>query len=149
MAGIPLLVLLGSLASGRVSAPIAALLGLLTAIVVAVFAFAPIETQSSVGAGRLDWAGTVLSAAGFGAAYGLLPDRLDRRQCRLPVHAHRRDGAFDAVKRIGAALHSDDRRIQAILIAFCFGAFLEGAAGFGTPVAVSAAVMVGAGFRPA
>src|SRR4029077_18570397 len=43
---------------------------------------------------------------------------------------------------------SDDRRIQALLIAYSFGAFLEGAAGFGTPVAVSAALMVGAGFRP-
>src|SRR5205823_8696660 len=43
---------------------------------------------------------------------------------------------------------SDDRRIQALLIAFCFGAFVEGAAGFGTPVAISAALMMGAGFRP-
>jgi lactate permease len=43
---------------------------------------------------------------------------------------------------------SDDRRIQALLIAFSFGAFIEGAAGFGTPVAISAALMMGAGFRP-
>src|SRR5438094_8818898 len=43
---------------------------------------------------------------------------------------------------------SDDRRLQALLIAFCFGAFIEGAAGFGTPVAISAALMMGAGFRP-
>ena len=43
---------------------------------------------------------------------------------------------------------SDDRRIQALLIAFCFGAFVEGAAGFGTPVAISAALLMGAGFRP-
>ena len=56
-------------------------------------------------------------------------------------------GAFDVVKRSVLAL-SDDRRVQALLIAFCFGAFLEGAAGFGTPVAVTAALMVGAGFRP-
>src|SRR5262249_26309659 len=41
-----------------------------------------------------------------------------------------------------------DRRIQALLIAFCFGAFVEGAAGFGTPVAISSALLLGAGFRP-
>src|SRR5207237_5791082 len=43
---------------------------------------------------------------------------------------------------------SPDRRIQALLIAFCFGAFIEGAAGFGTPVAISAALLIGAGFPP-
>src|SRR5205823_4169831 len=43
---------------------------------------------------------------------------------------------------------SDDRRLQALLIAFSFGAFVEGAAGFGTPVAISAALLLGAGFRP-
>src|SRR5262249_10677538 len=56
-------------------------------------------------------------------------------------------GAFDTVKHSVLGL-SHGRRIQALLIAFSFGAFLEGAAGFGTPVAVSAALMVGAGFRP-
>src|SRR2546422_4147094 len=48
---------------------------------------------------------------------------------------------------IVAAL-SADRRLQALLIAFSFGAFVEGAAGFGTPVAISAALMIGAGFSP-
>ena len=42
---------------------------------------------------------------------------------------------------------SDDRRMQLLLIAFCFGAFFEGAAGFGTPVAVTAAMLIGLGFR--
>src|SRR5262249_34248440 len=56
-------------------------------------------------------------------------------------------GTFETVKRSVLAL-SDDRRVQALLIAFSFGAFLEGAAGFGTPVAVSAALLLGAGFRP-
>jgi lactate permease len=56
-------------------------------------------------------------------------------------------GQFEIVKRSIAAL-SDDRRIQALLIAFSFGAFVEGAAGFGTPVAISAALLMGAGFRP-
>ncbi len=56
-------------------------------------------------------------------------------------------GEFDKVKRSVAAL-SPDRRIQALLIAFSFGAFVEGAAGFGTPVAISSALMIGAGFPP-
>lgn len=41
-----------------------------------------------------------------------------------------------------------DRRIQVLLVAFCFGAFMEGAAGFGTPVAIGAAMLIGLGFRP-
>lgn len=54
---------------------------------------------------------------------------------------------FEIIKNSLAAI-SNDRRIQAILIAFCFGAFLEGAAGFGTPVAISAAMLAGIGFNP-
>src|SRR5688572_3491644 len=56
-------------------------------------------------------------------------------------------GLFAILHRSVASL-SDDKRIQAILIAFSFGAFMEGAAGFGTPVAISGALMVGLGFRP-
>ena len=89
----------------------------------------------------------MLRAAGFGAAYGLLPIGWIVVNAVFLFMLTVETGAFDAVKR-SVLSHSDDRRIQAILIAFCFGAFLEGAAGFGTPVAVSAAVMVGAGFRP-
>src|SRR5258706_5988331 len=56
------------------------------------------------------------------------------------------NGSFEIVKNSVARL-SDDRRVQAILIAFSFGAFVEGAAGFGTPVAISGALMVGLGVR--
>ena len=56
-------------------------------------------------------------------------------------------GKFDVLKRSIAAL-ADDRRIQVLLIAFSFGAFIEGAAGFGTPVAISAAMLIGLGFKP-
>src|SRR6185436_16537611 len=56
-------------------------------------------------------------------------------------------GQFDVLRRSIAGLASD-RRIQALLIAFSFGAFMEGAAGFGTPVAISAAMLIGLGFRP-
>jgi lactate permease len=56
-------------------------------------------------------------------------------------------GQFEIVKRTIAGL-GDDRRVQALLIAFSFGAFIEGAAGFGTPVAISGAMLIGLGFRP-
>ncbi|WP_407314428.1 L-lactate permease [Desulfosporosinus sp. SB140] len=56
-------------------------------------------------------------------------------------------GQFDIIKSSIASL-SDDRRLQALLIAFSFGAFLEGAAGFGTPVAITASILVGLGFEP-
>lgn len=61
----------------------------------------------------------------------------------LTVHA----GQFDIVKGSIASI-SSDRRMQALLIAFAFGAFLEGAAGFGTPVAISGAILIGLGFNP-
>ena len=54
-------------------------------------------------------------------------------------------GEFEKVKASVVAL-SPDHRIQALLIAFCFGAFVEGAAGFGTPVAISGALLIGVGF---
>src|SRR5438874_2923631 len=147
IAALPVIVLLGLLASGRVSAPIAALAGLATAFVVAVFAFTPVEAKLPDGPGQPAWAATVLAAAGFGAAYGLLPIGWIVLNAVFLYMLTVETGSFEIVKRSVLAL-SDDRRIQALLIAFCFGAFLEGAAGFGTPVAVSAAVMVGAGFRP-
>lgn len=58
-----------------------------------------------------------------------------------------RTGQFDVIKNSLAAI-TDDRRIQALLIAFSFGAFLEGCAGFGTPVAITAAMLIGLGFPP-
>ena len=56
-------------------------------------------------------------------------------------------GQFEIMKASVARL-SADRRLQAVLVAFCFGAFIEGAAGFGAPVAISAAFLVGLGFQP-
>jgi lactate permease len=56
-------------------------------------------------------------------------------------------GQFDVIKSSIASL-SNDRRLQALLIAFSFGAFLEGAAGFGTPVAITGAILIGLGFEP-
>jgi lactate permease len=146
-AAIPVVLLLSLLVSGRVSAAIAALAGLAAAELVAIFAFTPMEAVVPGGPGLSAWASTVLTAAGFGAAYGLLPIGWIVLNAVFFYSLIVDTGTFEIVKRSVLSL-SDDRRVQALLIAFCFGAFLEGAAGFGTPVAVSAALMVGAGFRP-
>lgn len=146
-AAVPVILLLGLLASGRVSAPLAALAGLGAAIVVAVYGFTPAEATTPLGPGRSAWAATVFAAAGYGAAFGLLPIGWIVLNAVFLYALTVETGTFETVKRSVLAL-SDDRRVQALLIAFSFGAFLEGAAGFGTPVAVSAALLVGAGFRP-
>ncbi|MGE3776691.1 MAG: L-lactate permease, partial [Pirellulaceae bacterium] len=144
VAALPVVVLLGLLATGRVSAHVAALAGLLTALGAAIFAFAPMETAD---AGRGAWASVVFAAAAQGAAFGLFPIGWIVLAAiflyTLTVHT----GQFEIVKHSVVSL-SPDRRIQALLIAFSFGAFIEGAAGFGTPVAISAALMMGAGFKP-
>src|SRR5204862_3036992 len=56
-------------------------------------------------------------------------------------------GQFEVLQRQIAGI-SRDRRVQALMIAFAFGAFIEGAAGFGAPVAISGALMIGLGFKP-
>jgi len=146
-AAVPVVVLLGLLASGRVRAPVAALAGLSAAVLIAIFVFTPAEARDPADPKYGAWTGTVFAAAGYGAAFGLLPIGWIVLNAVFLYALTVETGAFDVVKRSVLAL-SDDRRVQALLIAFCFGAFLEGAAGFGTPVAVTAALMVGAGFRP-
>ncbi|MBI1915206.1 MAG: L-lactate permease [Planctomycetes bacterium] len=147
IAALPIVLLLGMLASGRVPAPLAALAGLLAAYLTAVFAFVPPEAGTPDSPGLLGWAGTMLSAVGYGAAFGLLPIGWIVLSAIFLYALTVETGQFEIVKRSVVAL-SDDRRIQALLIAFCFGAFVEGAAGFGTPVAISAALLMGAGFKP-
>jgi lactate permease len=146
LAAVPILLLLGLLATGRVSAPVAALAGLVAAMLTAVFAYVP------VGSGdrwerTLAWTPTMLAAAGNGAAFGLLPIGWIVLAAIFLYTMTVETGRFEIVKHSVASL-SEDRRIQALLIAFSFGAFVEGAAGFGTPVAISAALMMGAGFKP-
>ena len=132
-AALPVLVLLGLLASGRASAWQAALAGLATAAAAALAFGMP--------------AGMVLASAGVGVVFAAF------RIIWLIVAAvflydlTVRTGQFDVMKASVARL-SGDRRIQAVLVAFSFGAFVEGAAGFGAPVAISAAFLVGLGFRP-
>lgn len=133
MAAAPIVALLGLLASG-VSAPRSAAAGLVVALLAAVFGFGMPARAAA-------------ASALFGAAFGLLPIGWIVVAAVFLFHLTLRAGQFDVVKRSVAAV-SPDRRIQAILIAFSFGAFLEGAAGFGTPVAISAALLIGLGFSP-
>jgi len=134
MAAVPVIALLGLLASGKASAWQAALAGLVSALVMAVGVFGMPLPMAVAGAGvgmvfalfRIVW---LITAAVY--LYNLAVET----------------GQFDVMKASVAGL-SADRRIQAILVAFSFGAFIEGAAGFGAPVAISAAFLVGLGFRP-
>jgi lactate permease len=145
IAAFPILVLLGLLATGRVRAHIAALVGLASALLAAVFVFTPREAADD---GNVQhWVGSMIAAAGYGAAFGLFPIGWIVLAAIFLYRLTVETGQFEIVKHSVAAL-SDDRRIQALLIAFSFGAFVEGAAGFGTPVAISAALLMGAGFRP-
>jgi lactate permease len=145
LAALPIVLLLGLLATGRVPAHLAALAGLVTAILAAVFGFTPGEAAGT--GGTAAWAGTVLAAAGHGAAFGLFPIGWIVLAAIFLYALTVETGQFELVKHSVMGL-SADRRIQALLIAFCFGAFIEGAAGFGTPVAISAALLMGAGFKP-
>ncbi len=145
VAALPVVVLLGLLASGRISAVVAALAGLVCAMAAAIFVFTPPEASSS--AELADWATTVFAAAGNGAAFGLFPIGWIVLAAIFLYSLTVDTGQFEIVKHSVLSL-SGDRRLQALLIAFCFGAFVEGAAGFGTPVAISSALLVGAGFRP-
>jgi lactate permease len=146
-AAVPVLLLLGLLATGRVSALRAASAGLAAAVLMAVFAFTPVGAARADGPGLRGWSAAVLAAAGYGAAYGLLPIGWIVLAAIFLYNLTVQTGRFEVMKRSLLGL-SDDRRIQALLIAFCFGAFIEGAAGFGTPVAISAALLAGAGFTP-
>ncbi|MBO0777600.1 MAG: L-lactate permease [Ktedonobacteraceae bacterium] len=134
LAALPVVVLLGLLGIFRVRAHWAALAGLATAVLVSIFIFG-MPAQLSV------------AAALNGAAYGLFPIGWIIVGAIFVYDITVQTGKFEIIKRTVAGL-SDDRRLQLLLIAFSFGAFVEGAAGFGTPVAVSAAMLIGLGFRP-
>ncbi len=134
VAAIPVVVLLGLLAFGHAKAHWAALAGLAAALGVAVFVFGmPVQLAGS--------------AALMGAAYGLFPIGWIVLGAIFVYDVTVKSGDFEIVKDTIAGVGSD-RRVQVLLIAFCFGAFIEGAAGFGTPVAISAAMLIGLGFRP-
>ena len=134
VAAIPVVVLLGALAFFHVKAHIAALLGLGLALAIAIVGYG--MPASMAGATAL-----------YGAAFGLLPIGWIILHAIFIYDITVKTGKFEVVKNSIANLAAD-RRIQTLLIAFSFGAFIEGAAGFGTPVAISAAMLIGLGFRP-
>ena len=133
-AALPVAVLLGLLAFGHVRAHWAALAGLGASLAVAVFVFGMPATLAG-------------AAALNGAAYGLFPIGWIVLCAIFVYDVTVKSGDFEVLKHTVAGMASD-RRLQALLIAFSFGAFIEGAAGFGTPVAISAAMLIGLGFRP-
>lgn len=132
VAALPIVTLLGGLALLRLRAHVAALLGLGTALAVSVAVF----TMP---------AGLALRAAGLGAAYGLFPIGWIIVNVIFLYDLAVEKGHFRTMQDSLTGL-TRDRRLQVLLIAFCFGAFFEGAAGFGTPVAVTAAILIGLGF---
>ncbi len=134
MAAVPVVVMLASLAFFHVKAHLAALLALASALLIAIFAFGMP-------------AGMAGSAALFGAANGLLPIGWIVLNIIFLHRLTTENGSFKVLQDSLARI-TDDRRLQLLLIAFCFGAFFEGAAGFGTPVAVTGAILIGLGFSP-
>jgi len=134
IAAVPVFVLLILLGVLRKPAWLASLFGLGAAAVVALGVYGM-------------HAGTLASAIAYGAAYGLFPIGWVVFTAILLYNITVATGKFQVIKDSVGSL-TEDRRLQALLIAFAFGAFIEGAAGFGTPVAVAAAMLAGLGFSP-
>jgi lactate permease len=134
LAALPVLVLFWLLVPRRWLAPKAGAAAAITAILVAVFVYG-MPVDSSV------------MAFAHGAGFGLLPVGWTIFSAMLLYNITVETGQFAVVRRSVAGL-SGDARIQAVLIGFAFGAFLEGAAGGGTPVAICGAILVGLGFHP-
>jgi len=133
-AAVPVVTLLVLIATGAVKTHIAALIALAAAILVAVLLF------------TMPW-GLALRAAFLGALIGFFPIGWIVLNVIFMYRLTVATGAFAILQRaIGGV--SADRRLQLLLIAFSFGAFFEGASGFGTPVAVTAAILIGLGFSP-
>jgi L-lactate transport len=134
VAALPIFTLLFLLGILRKPAWIAALSGLAATILVAVFWYhMPL--------------GKVAGATTYGAAFGLFPIGWIVIWAVFLYRLTLDTGKFEAIKHSIGSL-TQDRRLQALLIAFAFGAFVEGAAGFGTPVAVASAMLAGLGFSP-
>ena len=133
-AALPVVVLLGTLAILRMKAHYAAVLGLVTAILIASGVFhMPIKMASIT--------------AIYGACYGLFPIGWIILNVIFLYRMTLATGRFKVLQQSMTGI-TQDTRLQLLLIAFSFGAFFEGASGFGTPVAVTAALLIGLGFKP-
>lgn len=134
IAAIPVFVLLGAIGLFEVRAHFAAMLGLAAAFLVAVGAYGMPMQMAGM-------------AAVYGAAFGLLPIGWIILNVIFLYQLASEKGEFEVLQRSIGSI-SQDRRMQLLFIAFSLGAFFEGAAGFGTPVAVTAAMLIGLGFKP-
>jgi len=134
VAVIPVALLLALLAFWHVRAHIAAIIALLVAMAIAVVVYGMPAKLA-------------LAAAANGAAFGFLPIGWLIINAIFIYQLSVETGQFTVLQKQIAGV-SGDRRIQALLLAFSFGAFIEGAAGFGAPVAISGALMIGLGFKP-
>jgi lactate permease len=134
LAAIPVVVMLVALGFMHMKAHYAAGLGLVAALVVAIMAYGM----------PADMAG---KAAMYGGLTGLLPIGWIVLNIIFLQQLAEQNGSFKVLQDSLSGI-TDDRRLQLLLIAFCFGAFFEGAAGFGTPVAVTAGILIGLGFSP-
>jgi len=133
-AAVPILFFFVALAVLRMKGHVAAAVTLALALAVAIFAYGMPAQQA-------------IAAAGFGFAYGLWPIAWIIVTAVFLYKIVVRTGQFDIIRASVLSI-TDDQRLQMLLIGFAFGAFLEGAAGFGAPVAITAALLVGLGFNP-
>src|SRR5258707_15052129 len=134
LAALPIIVLLGALGLFKIRAHLAALLALGTSLAIAVLVFGMPAKLA-------------LSSLFFGAAYGLLPIGWIILNVIFLYQLTKERGLFD-ILRLNITGLTQDARLQLLLVAFSFGAFFEGASGFGTPVAVTGALLIGLGFSP-
>jgi lactate permease len=134
VAALPIIVLLGLLAGLRVRAHLCAVAGAATAVICAIIVF---KMPASL----------ALSSFFYGSAFGLLKIVWIVIAAVFLYDISVDTGQFEIMKHSVAAI-TPDRRLQLLLVAFCFGAFIEGCAGFGAPVAIAGAFMIGLGFKP-
>jgi lactate permease len=134
VAALPIIVLLGLLAGLKVRAHLCAVAGAATAVICAILVF---KMPASL----------ALSSFFYGSAFGLLKIVWIVIAAVFLYDISVETGQFEIMKQSVAAI-TPDRRLQLLLVAFCFGAFIEGCAGFGAPVAIAGAFMIGLGFKP-
>jgi len=131
---LPIIVLLGLLAGLKVRPHLCAIAGAATAMLCAIFV---VGMPASL----------ALSSFFYGSAFGFLKIVWIVIAAVFLYDTSVETGQFEIMKQSVAAI-TPDRRLQLLLVAFCFGAFIEGSAGFGAPVAIAGAFMIGLGFRP-
>src|SRR5437868_404013 len=134
VAALPIIVLLGLLAGLKVRAHLCAVAGAATAVICAIMVFRMPATLA-------------VSSFFYGSAFGLLKIVWIVIAAVFLYDISVETGQFEIMKQSVAAI-TPDRRLQLLLVAFCFGAFIEGCAGFGAPVAIAGAFMIGLGFKP-